>query len=65
MIERVPMAVPITTRVTSNSITSRITNGMERRKLITVPSTALNEGFGRMCPAAVITSSTPSGRPTT
>ena len=65
MTDRVPIAVPITTRVTSNSITSRMMNGIERRKLTTVPTALFSVAFGRMCPGEVITSSTPSGRPST
>ena len=60
----VPMAVPITRRVTGNSRASMIMKGMERKKLITTPRTAFNVGQGIMPSRRVTTSSTPSGRPT-
>ena len=63
MMERVPMAVPITARVTGKSMASMIMKGMERRKLISTPSTELNPGEGMMPSRRVTTSSTPSGRP--
>ena len=59
----VPMAVPITARVTGISMAISRIKGMERRKLITAPSTALKVGAGLMPSFRVITSSTPRGMP--
>ena len=59
----VPMAVPTTARVTGKSSASIMIKGMERRKLMTTPSTALNVGAGMMPCRRVTTSKTPRGKP--
>ena len=59
----VPVMRPVTARVTFRSITSKMMKGMERRKLMMVPSTILNLGRGLMPPLRVTTSSTPRAMP--
>ena len=59
----VPMDVPTMKRVNGMIATIRMMNGIERSALTTAPIARQRGRHSRICPFAVVASSTPSGMP--